>query len=186
MHNQRVPSFIPSLFIGDDARLIEQGLAVTPNTAGNVNAVKQAKALQMEVLTLTAAEIEIDEANDYGSLKLVDFPSSNIIIVGAQVDLVCTVDGTVITDPEDIDWALGTVALTSTNFSNAGEKNVVTEADVAALGVMQKATATAEANVGLAQGSNALYLNIQATIGTTATQSFSGTIRLYFIDLGAH
>jgi hypothetical protein len=88
--------------------------------------------------------------------------------------------------PEDIDWALGTVALTSTDFSNAGEKNVVTEADVAALGVMQKATATAEANVGLAQGSNALYLNIQATIGTTATQSFSGTIRLYYIDLGAH
>lgn len=189
-HKIGVPTEIPELYstnlrFESDRKLLSQGLSSTPNAAAGVTAVKQIRGFQHEVLTLVGTEIEIDEANDYGSVKLLDFPTSNIIILGAMVDLTCTVDGVVIADPEDIDWAIGTVALTSTDFSNAGEKNIVTEADVAALGVMEAATATAEANVSLAKGANDLFLNIQATIGTTATQSFAGQIDLFFIDLGA-
>jgi len=168
-----------------DERELTQGLSSTPNTSGGVTRTKQFRGFQMEVLTLTNAEIEIPTANNYASLKLVDFPASNIIVLGAMADLICTVDGVIITDPEDIDWALGTAALASIDFSNAGEKNVITEADVAALGVMKKATATAEANVALAQGSNAIYLNVQATVGSDAIQTFNGTINLFYIDLGA-
>jgi hypothetical protein len=186
MHNQRVTSFIPNLILGPDTpQLVEQGLVPTPNAAGNVTGVKLARAIQIERLTLAATPIEIDESLDYASKKLIDLPTSNVIIIGAMADLVLTVDGTIITDPEDIDWALGSTALTSTDFSNAGEKNIITEADVAALGVMQKATATAEANVALAQGANAVYLNIQAAIGTTAIQTISGIVDLFYLDLGA-
>jgi hypothetical protein len=118
-------------------------------------------------------------------LKLVDLPASNIIVAGVVVNLVCTVDGTVITDPEDIDYAVGTAALASTDFSNAGEKNLVAENDVAALGVMQAAVSDTEDSLFLAAGAKAVYLNIQATIGTTATQSFAGTVDLIYLDLGS-
>jgi hypothetical protein len=185
-----VPCEIPqlqsdNLYLESAGRKISQGLSSTPNTAGGVTAEKLARGYQVERLTLTAAEIEIDEANDYGSLKLVDLPASNIIVAGVVVNLVCTVDGTVITDPEDIDYAVGTAALASTDFSNAGEKNLVGENDVAALGVMQAAVSDTEDSLFLAAGAKAVYLNIQATIGTTATQSFAGTVDLIYLDLGS-
>ncbi|RLI60370.1 MAG: hypothetical protein DRO67_09175 [Candidatus Asgardarchaeum californiense] len=189
-HTSRVRTLLTTLFtrdlyLGADDRQLLQGLNSTPYAAANVTGVKLARGYQLERLTLAATAIEIDEANDYGSAKLTTLPVSNVIILGAMAELVLTVDGTVITDPEDIDWALGTTALTSTDFSNAGEKNIITEADVAALGVMNKATATAEANVALAKGANSVYLNIQATIATTAIQTISGTLDLFYIDLGA-
>jgi len=174
------------LYLESAERKISQGLSATPNTAGGVTAEKLARAYQVERLTLTAAAIEIDEANDYGSIKLVDLPDSNIVILGVIVDLVCTEDDVVITDPEDIDYAIGTVAITSTDFSNAGEDNLTPEADVAALGVMQHASDTNTNNVFLAKGAtNKVFLNIQATIATTATQTFAGTVDLIFVDLGS-
>lgn len=189
-HIIKTRTFIPDLhtrdlYLESAERKISQGLSSTPNAAGGVTAEKLARAYQVERLTLAAAEIEIDEANDYGSLKLVDLPSSNVLILGAIVDLVCTVDGVVVTDPEDIDYAIGTAALASTDFSGSGEKDVCPEADVAALGVMQLATTATEANLFKAKGTNAVYLNIQATIATTATQTFNGTIDLVYVDLGS-
>lgn len=166
-------------------RLVRQGLSSTPNTASGITNTKKMRGFQMEEMTLTAVGVEIDEANDYASVKLCDLPTSNIIILGCLCDVTCTVDGTVITDPEDIDYAVGTVALTSTDFSNSGEQNILAEADVAALGVMQNVTTATELDVILTKTTNALYLNIQATIATTATQTFNGTITLFYVDLGA-
>ena len=184
-HEINLKTSIPYLRIDDDGALIRQGLAATPNTAAGVALAKQARSYRVDKLTLTGVEIEIDEANDYGSVKLVDLPDSNILILGAIVDLVCTVDGTVITDPEDIDYAIGTLALTSIDFSNSGEKDITPEADVAAAGVMQLASSGTEANLFKAKGTNAVYLNIQAAIATTAIQSFAGSIDLLYVDLGA-
>lgn len=177
-------AWIKDLYL-EAVRKVRQGLSSTPNTSAGVTAEKLARGYQVERLTLSDVEIEIDEANDYGSVKLVDLPSSNVLILGAVVDLVCTVDGTVITDPEDIDYAIGTAALASVDFSNSGEKDIVDEADVAALGVMQAASGASQVNLFKAKGTNAVYLNIQATIATTATQSFAGTIDLIFVDLGS-
>jgi len=174
-----------NLYLESAGRKVSQGLSSTPNAAGGVTAEKLARGYQVERLTLTAAGIEIDEANDYASLKLVDLPSSNVLILGAIVNLVCTVDGTVITDPEDIDYAIGTAALASTDFSGSGEKDIVDEADVAAAGVMQAASGSTQVNLFKAKGTNAVYLNIQATIATTATQTFAGTIDLIYVDLGS-
>lgn len=184
-HEINMKTSIPYLRIDDDGALLRQGLASVPNAAAGVSADKQARAFRVEKLALADVEIEIDEANDYGSVKLVDLPDSNIVILGAIVDLVCTVDGVVITDPEDIDYAIGTVAITSVDFSNAGEDNLTPEADVAAAGVMQLASDTNTNNVFVGKGTNAVYLNIQSAIVTTATQSFSGSIDLIFVDLGS-
>lgn len=189
-HKIGVPCEIPelqsnNLYLESVARRMVQGLSSTPNTAAGVTGEKLARAYQVERLTLTSVGIEIDEANDYASVKLVDLPSSNVMILGAIVDVVCTVDGVVITDPEDIDYAIGTAALASIDFSGSGEKDICPEADVAAAGVMQLATSSTEANNFQAKGTNAVYLNIQATIATTATQTFNGTIDLIYVDLGS-
>ena len=189
-HKIGVPTEIPelhsvNLYFGSNARQLSQGLSSIPNAAGLVTGVKLSRPYQVEQLTLAATPIEIDEANDYGSVKLADLPTSNLVILGALVDIVCTVDGVVITDPEDLDYAIGTVALTSIDFSNAGEKNVCPEKNVAAAGVMQNVTTATEQNAVLTKGTNALYLNIQAAIATTAIQTFAGTITLFYVDLGA-
>jgi hypothetical protein len=188
-HKIDVPCEIPelqvnNLYMESAGRKVRQGESSTPNTAGGVTCEKLARGFQLERLTLTDAEIEIDEANDYGSIKLVDLPTTNLIVAGVIVDLTCTVDGTVISDPEDIDYAVGTTAVTSTNFSNAGEKNLIAENDVAALGVMQAQVTGTEDMLFLGTGAKAVYLNIQATIGTTATQSFAGTVDIMYVDLG--
>ena len=184
-----VPTEIPQLQSENfysGLRKSDQGLSATPNAAGLVTGAKFMRACQVEKLTLAATPIEIDETNDYGSVKLVDLPDSNIMILGVIVDLVCTVDGTVITDPEDIDFAIGTVAITSTDFSNAGEDDLTPEADVAALGVMQLASDANTYNVLVAKGAtNKVFLNIQATIATTAIQTFAGSIDLIYVDLGS-
>lgn len=191
VHKIGVPTEIPELqsnnfYFESNARQLSQGLSSTPNAAGLVTGVKLSRPFQVERLTLAATPITIDEANDYGSVKLVDLPDSNILILGAIVDIVCTVDGTVITDPEDLDYAIGTVAITSTDFSNAGEDDITPEANVAAAGVMQLATNSTTVNKFLAKGAtNKAFLNIQAAIATTAIQTFAGTIDLIYVDLGS-
>lgn len=182
-HKETTLTYLPNLKV--DNALLSLGLDSTPNTAAGVTRVRQRRGYHMDKLTLAATPITIDEANDYGSVKLADLPTSNIVILGCLVDIVCTVDGTVITDPEDIDYAIGTVAITSIDFSNSGEKNVCPEKDVAAAGVMQNVTTATEQNAVLTKTTNALYLNIQAAIATTAIQTFAGSIDLFYVDLGA-
>ena len=180
---------VRSIFSGllADGSRIDMGLAVTPNTAGGVtrSGDKRNRGFQYEILTLTDVVTSIDEADDYGSVKLLDLPSSNLILAGCIFDCTAEADGTGITDVTTVDYALGTVALTSTDFSNAGEKNVLPEKDVAALGVAQNIVTATEKNLFLAKATASIYLNAQATITTSGTVTWNGTVYLAYIDLGA-
>lgn len=139
--------------------------------------------LESEVLTIL-------EANDYGSIKLATLPSSNVLIVGAVVDIDGVGDGETggVEDITAVDVAIGTVATTSTDFSNAGEDNIVPKIDCAAEGVTEGATDGTTVNlfVDATAGTSSIYLNAAVVGGITADGSvtFSGWIDLLYIDIG--
>lgn len=177
--------YAEDLYLEAADRLIRQGLSSTPNAAAGVAAQKLARGYQVERLTLTDVQVDIAAADDYGSVKLVDLPDSNVLILGAIMNCTAVADGTAITDVTTVDYAIGTAALASTDFSGSGEKDICPEKDVAASGVSQNATTGTEANNLVAKGTNAVYLNAQAAISADGWVQFTGTIDLIFVDLGA-
>lgn len=170
-----------------DGAVIDNGDSVTPNIAAGVSIDTRARPVRMARLTLTGVEVDIAAADDFGSVKLLDFPAGTVIVLGVNLDLVATADGAVITDVTAVDYAVGSVALTSTDFSNAGEDNLVAENDVAAAGVMNARTTAALAlPLTLDAGNNDVYLNVQAAVASgTGTVSFTGTVDVFYFDIGS-
>lgn len=162
----------------------DNGLACTPNAAAGVTRTGTAKmrAPRLLELTLTAVEVDITAANDYGSTKLFDLPNSNVMIMGCVFDGVVTGDA-VITDVTQVDLAIGTAATASTDFSGTDEKDVCPKIDVAAEGVAVMKTTDTEKNNIKAKGTNAVYLNAACTIGSDATITVAGTVKVLVLDL---
>lgn len=177
---------IQGRFIADDARL-DNGADVTPNTAAGVAMDSRMRPVRMARLTLTDVEVSIAAASDFGSVKLIDFPATTVVVLGINLDLVATADGSVITDVTTVDYAVGTAALASTDFSGAGEDNLVAENDVASGGVMNaRTTAALSLPLTLDAGNNDVYLNVQAAVTAgTGTVSFTGTVDIFYFDIGA-
>lgn len=170
-----------------DGAIVDHGDAVTPNLAAGVKVENLARPVRLARLTLTNVAISITAAQDFGSIKLLDFPAGTVIVFGVNLDLVATVDGTVLTDVTAIDYAVGTVALATTDFSGAGEDNLVAENDVAALGVMNARTTAALAlPLTLNAGNNDVYLNAQAAVASgTGVVTLNGTVDVFYMDIGS-
>jgi hypothetical protein len=163
---------------------VDNGTAVTPNSASGITLANFSRPARIAKLTLTATSVAILAANDYGSVKLCDLPEGFLAIVGVKADLVVT-GSAVITDVTVVDYAVGTVALTSIDFSNAGEDNLIAEGDVAALGVLEaSSTAALSGPVMLDAGAKAIYLNLQAAIATNSAVTVSGTVEVMYLELG--
>lgn len=143
-------------------------------------------------LKLSAFSVSLLAANDYGSAKLCDLPVSNMLILGAQVDLTSTQTGFASNAGTAVTMALGTVATTTTNFATAGEKNVlgpITGTGAGSPGAEKGSSQEngAVSNVLLAPGAKALYLNVGDPVTSgTGVVAFSGVIDLYYIDIGSH
>lgn len=164
--------------------LQDNGPAVVANTAGGVAIESRLRPVRVARLTLTDVAVAILAANDYGSVKLCDLPAGTTAIFGVDLDLVVT-GSAVITDVTVLDYAVGTVALTSIDFSNAGEDNLVAEGDVAALGVIDaRTTAALTPPIYIDKGTNAIYLNLQAAIGTNTTVTVDGTVDILYMEIG--
>ena len=150
--------------------------------------ISEQKAPQLKRLTLALEDFEvaIDADDDYGSALVATFPNRNVLVAAAIADLDVVVAGGIATAAA-IDAALGTVALTSTDFSNAGEDDLTLEAD----GVGATASGTLDLvptevpNFIAAAADNEIHLNVQATIETDGTATFTGTIDVYYYDLDA-
>mgnify|MGYP000169461665 CR=1 FL=1 len=161
------------------------------NTAGGVTrSATTARPTVRYVLTLTAAVVSMISTADFGSVKLVDLPNRKLLLKGCVVDLAVTIAGMTTQAVTSLTVAVGTVLTASTAFANAGEKNVVaalTGVGGTATGTVNGASLSAETNVIIAAGaSNAVYLNAsQPVTSGTGTATFTGTVELYFEDLGA-
>lgn len=170
-----------------DGAVLDNGDPVTANVASGVKLENLARPVRVARLTLTDVEVSIAAASDFGSVKLIDFPAGTIVVFGVNLDLVAVADGSVITDVTAVDYAVGTAALASTDFSGAGEDNLVAENDVAALGVMNaRTTAALGLPLTLNAGNNDVYLNVQAAVASgTGTVTFSGTVDIFYFDIGS-
>lgn len=180
MHKQKQRTTLEHAFI-DNAEL-RMGLSVTPGTG--VIAEYAANPYRRARLKLTGFVVSVTAANDYGGTKLCDLPNSNLMILGAIVDLQATAGGGFST-LANLDLAIGTVTTASAAFSNAGEDNIVPKIDSSAGGVVDGASGSTEVNVFLAAGTNALFVNVATgNIATDGTVTLDGYIDVIYLDLG--
>lgn len=143
--------------------------------------------LRREKLTLTNFTVDVLAANDYGSSKLFTFPANNILFLFALLDLTALVAGFATNTVATVDLALGTVATTSTDFSNAGEDDITLKIDgvgAAATGTIKGVSDSTLVNQFIAAGTNAVYANVSDPVTTgTGTLTLNGVIEITYLDL---
>lgn len=190
VHKQKVRTIFENSFVGD-SEISEGSLPVAANSLPMSHFLVP---LQKTRFKLDGAVLSILAANDYGSLQLCDLPNSNLVIAGALVDASYVVSGFATDQGDSIDWALGTVAITSTDFSNNGEADIVDEFDGTGGTSTGAAAASSVANSSPAQvfvaagASNDIFLNAQGAVTTgtgTITFAAGSYVDLFYHDLGA-
>ncbi len=168
-----------------DGALYDNGLPTAPESTG-VTLTDMATPYRRARINLTGVVVPVTAALDFGSVLIATFPNSNILLLGAVMDLAAVEDGVGITVPEAVDFALGSVPLASVDFSNGGEQDVIAEGDVSAAGVMEGVSSDTEDSQFLAAAAdNEIYVNVQATISTDGDVTLDGFVDLVYVDLGA-
>jgi hypothetical protein len=96
-------------------------------------------------------------------------------------------DGTGVDTIENVDIAVGSVVTASTDFSGAGEDDMVEKIDLTAGGVGQGDSldngTPALLWVGAA-ADNEFYLNVAVAISADGSVTFTGYIDVFWLDLG--
>ncbi len=143
-------------------------------------------------LTLSGAVITVTQALDYGSLKIVDLPDTNLMLLGMELDLVVTKQGNTngIVAASDLDMAVGTAPASNATLSGT-MLDVIEKADLDtdALAVdfnahsNDQATALFPRKIG-DNASSALYLNLAVAITADSSVTVDGTIDIYYVDVG--
>lgn len=158
-----------------------------PVAATSVKAEARTLPVRSILFTVSALAISMAAADDFGSAKLCDLPNTNLIILGAAVDLTGTVSGFTSDVGTAVDLAIGTVATASAAFSNAGEKDIVPKIDGTGAGTTATITGrntTTEKLAFIAAGaSNALYINASDPVTSgTGVLTLSGTVEIFYVD----
>lgn len=139
-------------------------------------------------LTLTDLVVSVTAALDYGGTKVCDLPDSNILILGAEVNLSLDKDGTGIVAATDMTMGLGTAVASNATLSGA-----MIDLLTLALTVDEDPTTWAQHTHDLAApaltfaddaAAGALFLNAAATLTVDGTLTVTGTIDIYYIDTG--
>lgn len=181
MHQSRTRSSFPNLEVG--GAIIGSGRSVTPNAAAGVALTPLSLVPRRAQLRLENVAVAVDADDDFGSVKLLDLPDGNLVVIGALVDLTFVgADG--IDTPANVDVAIGTVATASSGFTNSGEDDIVPKLDGTAGGVVQGGPTATEALGFLAASSDSVYLNVGVSIGSDGSATFNGTVELIYLDLG--
>lgn len=151
------------------------------------------EALQHIRLTLTGVVISITDALAYGSSLLGYLPDKNLLFMGGEANLTWVKDGTGIVTGELPKVALGTavasnatLATTMINLLNGGAGGSAVAAGLTgSLFISSNDNVTAIPYVGIVDApTTGLYLNAAVNPTGDGTLTVSGTLDLYFIDLG--
>lgn len=147
-------------------------------------------ALKKITLTLTDVLVAVADADDYGDAELLTLPDRNLIFIACEADLELTKDGVGFIAGTDLDVAIGTAAASNTTLDGLMD-NLLPHVDLNASdltpALQSHSLATTPALVGVLDGAaNKIYLNISGPTETSedATVTATGTIDLYFFDLG--
>lgn len=139
------------------------------------------------IRVVSPLSISVLAANDFGSVKIVDLPPTNLQFFGAQVDLVIQGTGGVAGSLGSVDLALGQVATASVDFTNVGEDNVIVAVSATAGGLVKGGGFIAGFSLFAAQGvSPEIFLNagINPGVADGTIEVVSGTITLVYFDVG--
>jgi len=179
----RVPSGINSTDFG---KPIVDGVSA-------VTVTETERKIRATVFTITALSITMLAANDYGSSKITDLPDTNMLVLGAECDLVVTKAGTTsgIVAGTDIICGIGTTATADTTIGTT-DQNIIAattlSTDALAVDLDVHNLAASAAPVGILDGaSNALYFNVAVTGSNPSADdsvSVTGTLTMYWVDLG--
>jgi hypothetical protein len=179
------PLLAKNLLDGFTVPVSEAG-AATVAVGDNVHTVRRAR------LTLTNFSIAVTQALDYGGSKLVDLPDRNMLLLGVEVDCTVVKQGNTngIVAATDLDMAVGTATASNATLASA-MINVIEKVDIDtdALSVAFEAhsndNATSTFPLRVADGaSTALFMNISCAITADSSVTVSGTIDIYYVDLG--
>lgn len=167
------------------------GSPVVPNTLVSLTTDAE-KTVRHVRLTLAELSVAILEANDYGSAKICDLPDKNLMLLACECDLVLTKGGATggLEAAVDINTAIGTAAASASTLATTMLDVidvVANTADQLTHTMKAHSQANTPANMPLEIGDSAtgaLYLNLAAAITADDVMTASGTVDLYFIDLG--
>lgn len=183
---QRQQMLVPNLLDAHSVRVTEPG----SSCAVNDQPVLPRKAR----ITLTNATLSVTAALDYGSLKVCDLQDRNLLLLGVEADLVLTKQGNTngIVAATNLDVGMGTapasaVTLAATMIDILEKVDVDTVALAVDFERHSNDQATAVFPKRLSDSATqALYLNVSAPglITADSSLSVSGTIDLFYIDLG--
>ena len=177
-------------------RNLVDGLSVAVNESpvSTITISDQAMTVRRARLRLTGTVISVTGTLAYGSVKLVDLPNRNMLIMGVEVDCTVVKGGvsTGIVAGTTLDMAIGTVAASSTTLSST-MINIIEKKDIdtSALSVTfaghSNDNATSLAPFKVADGaSSALFMNVACSTVITVddTLTVTGTVDIYYMDLG--
>lgn len=167
------------------------GGTVTPGTGAVVES-DQLRAVRHLRLTLSGFAVSVAEADDFGGTKLCDLPDSNLALLGVEVDLELVKGEAAggIIDTTDVNVAVGTAVASNATLSGAMVDvlsiTALTATDASpAYQAHSAADGTLAYPIGLEDSATlALFLNAAAAITADDTITVSGTVDLYFVDLG--
>lgn len=147
-------------------------------------------ALQKLTLTLSGVSAGVADADDFGSAALVTLPDTNLIVMGCEVNLELTKDGTGYIAATDLSVALGTAAASNTTLSstmvNILPAQSLTASDLSPA-LAAHSLATTPVLTGILDGAaNVIYLNVSGSTETSedAVVTADGTVTIYYVDLG--
>jgi hypothetical protein len=164
-----------------DGATLRAGQNLTPNTAALVTQTARGGIIRRATLKLSAVVVAVTAALDYGSVKLADLPNGNLLFLGAVANLTQTSTG-IDTSAANVDVAVGTAAASNAVLSGT-MLNLVPKIDSTAGGVVDGASATA--NIAVFATSNTdVFLNVAAATTIDGSVIVSGTIDLFYLDLG--
>ena len=164
---------------------------ITGSAAESVASVEQQR-VQKVTLTLTALVMNVTAALDYGGVAFADLGDTNLMLLGCESDVVVT-KGNASTGIEaavDLDMAIGTATASATTLAGAMEDvldKIDLDADSLTVDFDGHSQAATTMPLFLADGaSNHLFINCGLPVGITVddTLTMTGTVTLYYIDLG--
>jgi hypothetical protein len=158
------------------------GVAESALTFDRIRYVRHAR------ITITNLLVSILAVNDYGSAKILDLPDTNVLILGAEVNLSLDKDGSGVQTATDVTMGVGTAAASASTLSGAMidvlTQSLTDDVDPALFQIHTHELATPALTFADDDASAALYLNAAATIAADGSLTATGTIDLYYIDTG--
>lgn len=171
--------------------LIDRDSVLPSGPLAGISIMEHHRIVKEAEFVFSGVVLSIPNADDFGNVKICDLPATNILILGAVLDLAIVTAGLTVNTAAAVDMALGTVPTASVDFSNAGEDSLIEKMDgvgATPTGTMKGASASIGAGLGpvrFASGAKPLHLNASSAVAAgTGTVTITGHIRLFYIDLG--